>query len=199
MMRFLNCVFTMILLCLASCGVKDYSSLPLYSQDHMVQAVVEITAGTDFAVNYNLETDRFEVTTDEDSLGTTESIPYPCNIGFIPSTLVREVNQHDSDAIEVLILSKPLETGDVIEIQPVGIVTVRTHDQPGHLIVAIPCEKEDQTINADNLAELSGNYPEIFTIIGDWIRSSDPEHMTQVISWQDEVMAVKFIETWAVN
>jgi inorganic pyrophosphatase len=199
MMRVYNCVFTMILFCLASCGVKDYGSLPLYSQDHMIQAVVEAPAGTDYPVNYNLDTDRFEVELEKDTLGNLETIPNPCNIGFIPSTLVSEGNQHDNEAIEVLILAEPLETGDVIEIQPVGMVTIRINEQPGHLIVAVPCDKEYQTINAGNLAELNSKYPEIFTILGDWIRSSDPEHTAQVVSWQDEMMAVKFIETWAVN
>lgn len=199
MMRVIDCVFTMITLCLASCGVKDYNSLPLFSPDHMVQAVVETPAGSEYPVHYDPETDRFEVMMGKDSIGTLESIPYPCNIGFIPSTLVSEGNQHDKEAIEVLILAEPLETGDVIEIQPVGIVTVRINEQPGHLIVAVPCEKEYQTINAANLAELNEKYPEIFTILGDWIRSSDPEHLTQVVAWQDEVMAARFIETWEVN
>jgi inorganic pyrophosphatase len=184
---------------LLSCGVKDYNNLPVHSRNHRINAVVEIPAGTNHIVEYCGATHRFNLKTRADSGHMLSFIPYPFNFGFIPSTLISESGDSTDQPVEVLVLSETISTGEVVEILPIGLISLIYDDGPELFVVAVPCDETDWIINAENFEELNANYPGVVRIIEEWLCYSNPSRPTQNLSWQDELMAVRVIEKYSIN
>ena len=77
--------------------------------------------------NHLLVVDRFMATT----------MQYPCNYGFIPSTL-----SEDGDPVDVLVLSPvPLRHGAMIRARPVGMLEMTDESGKDSKIIAVPVDK----------------------------------------------------------
>jgi inorganic pyrophosphatase len=197
-MRGLKWSFAISALFLYSCNVKDYNKIDLYSESHRIQAVVEIPAGSSHQIEYCGMTHRFNLLTGTGNPQSARSLPFPFNVGFIPSTMI-ENTSISGQTIDVLVLSETLQTGNVIEILPIGLINVKKEFGIAQWIVAIPYNKDIRVVSAGNLEELESQYSGIIRIIEDWLCYSDPGQKTTISSWQDEVLAVKFIQTMALN
>lgn len=181
-----------------SCSMKDYYRIPLYSPDHRMQAVVEIPAGTCQHIDYCDETHRFKIL---ERLNEKDSgfLAFPFNYGFIPST--QEVTEAGAspDPIDVFILSEAITTGEVIEILPVGLISIQEDDQTVNKVIAIPFSKDKRNIDAEHFIELQNHFPGVIRILEDWVENADPGAPSEIVAWQDEILASKFIEALAVN
>jgi len=198
-MRVLRWLIAAIPLLLFACNVKDYNKVDLYSEFHRVQAVIEIPAGTSHHIQYCGMTRRFNFLTGKEDANSTRFLPFPFNIGFIPSTMQMENSDGSGQNLDVLILSETLQTGNITEILPIGIINVKKEYSTSRWIVAVPYDKVIRVVSAENLADLNSQYAGIVRIIEEWLCYADPSQKTEILSWQDEVMAMKFIQTMAVN
>ncbi len=94
-----------------------------------VNVVIEIPQGSSNKVEYNPEWAAFV-------LDRTLYSPlyYPCNYGFIPSTLFE-----DGDPLDVLLISShPISTGTIVRARPVAVLHMADDKGQDDKIVAVP-------------------------------------------------------------
>ena len=91
-----------------------YHRLPVGAKSpHEVNVVVEIPRGSSNKIEYDTELSVFRL-----DRVLYSPLYYPCEYGFIPSTLFE-----DGDAIDILVLAtQPTFTGCIIEARPVGVL-----------------------------------------------------------------------------
>lgn len=184
---------------LNSCNINDYNAIELYSEAHHIQAVVETPAGASHLREYCDMTRRFNILNFNDQELNGKTLPIPFNIGFLPSTSRTGNPARSKFALDVLILSEMLQTGDIIEILPIGMISIKKELVTHQRIVAIPHNKLLRVIGAENLEELNAHYAGVVKIIENWLSLSIPIEPGDSVSWQDEVMAVKFIQSMVNN
>jgi len=177
----------------------DYNNLPLYSESNILQAVIEIPAGTNHKIEFNKKELIFEVDTRNGNERVINFLPYPGNYGFIPSTYSNPKKGGDGDALDILVLCESLKTGTVIEIIPIGVLKLIDNEELDYKIIAIPSNKDLQIIKANNYADLSENYPEVKSLLETWFLSYDKSESAKVNGWGDEKDALIDIKKWQIN
>src|SRR5438477_3942037 len=93
-----------------------------------VNAVIEIPQGSSNKIEYDPEWGVF-------ALDRTLFSPlyYPCNYGFIPSTLFE-----DGDPLDILVLSShPIAMGTVLTARPVGVLSMRDDKGQDDKIISV--------------------------------------------------------------
>ncbi|MCJ8165163.1 inorganic diphosphatase [Pontibacter sp. E15-1] len=178
-----------VLLC--SCNT-DYASLPTYTSNKQLQAVIETPAGSNHKMMYDAEQKAFVNDKDAGQDRVIGFLPYPANLGFIPST---EINK-EGKGLEILVLSERLETGTVAEVIPIGLIQLETDGELQHIVVAVPARPSERPINATNYTSLSVDYPAVKDILQRWFAHSNPAANTNYVGWRDEKFAEKEIQRW---
>ncbi len=95
---------------------------------HEVNVIVEISQGSSNKVEYHAGWNAFV-------LDRTLFSPlyYPCNYGFVPSTLF-----DDGDPLDILVLSShPIAMGTVVSARPVGMLRMRDDKGVDDKIIAV--------------------------------------------------------------
>ena len=94
----------------------NYLALPIGERmPQRVNAVIEVPAGNVNKYEYDRELRVFRL-----DRPLFSSVHYPCEYGFIPSTL-----SEDGDALDILVLTPaPTFTGCVLEARPVGVLRI---------------------------------------------------------------------------
>ena len=183
------------LLALCSCKPNiDHYHLPTYSHNNLVQAVVEIPAGTNKKYEYNKQSKSFEIDQKNGKDRIIQYLPYLGNYGFIPSTYSDPDKGGDGDALDVLILSESVQTGAVVEIIPIAVLQLIDDGELDYKIIAIPHNPEQQIIKANSLKMLSDSHPEIMQMIAFWFLNYNKEDTAEVVGWGDEIMALNEIK-----
>ncbi len=180
-----------------SCSKQDYYSIPLYSNEHRLQAVIEIPSGTSYNIDYCHKSNRFKFTSGLANLNSEKVHPF--NIGFIPSTTIQSGSSDPGSPLKVIILSEPMKTGSIVEVLPLGIVSARHDNKVSNLIIAIPFSSKARIIEAENYSELISMYPGMIKSIEAWLCQGDSLTDRTNFNWQDEVLASKLIDNQAVN
>jgi len=82
----------------------DFKSLPSETSQGIL-AVIEIPSGTNRKIEYNPNTERFEIDVKNGKERVIDFLPYPGNYGFIPSTMMDENRGGDGDALDILVIA----------------------------------------------------------------------------------------------
>ena len=173
-----------------SCSkANDIYTLPAFTENGVLQAVIEIPAGTNAKIEYNPETAQFEVDQRNGEDRIIDFLSYPGNYGFIPST-----KGDDDDALDVLVISEHLPTASVIEVIPIGIFKLIDNGEFDYKVIAVPYEEKQQIIKATSYQQLATSYPEIKRIIESWFLSYDADDLAISQGWGDEQEALQIIE-----
>ncbi|GAA4444613.1 hypothetical protein GCM10023188_46820 [Pontibacter saemangeumensis] len=191
MKPYINRYLPLLALWLFSCKT-DYAELPTYTGNKQLQAVIETPAGSNHKLVYNQEQKAF---VNDKMAGQNRVIgflPYPANLGFIPST---EINSNGK-GLEVLVLSERLETGTVEEVIPIGLIQLETEGELQHIVVAVPARPSERQIEATNYNGLSVDYPAVKTILEEWFANYNAAANTNFVGWRDEKFAEKEIQRW---
>ncbi len=189
------------ILLLISCSSKsiDYAELNSFDQKNDLQAVVEIPVGTNNKIEYNPLNNRFEQDTLNGAPRNIQFLGYPVNYGFIPSTVMNKNQDGDGVPLDVLIFGKPLRTGQIISVKPIGLLKMKDGGEIDNKILGIPVEEKYQTLNIKNFKDLSQNHPKIREIIGEWFLNYDKTSEIEILGWTDEAMALKEVEKWQTS
>lgn len=181
----------LLALLLVSCKT-DYAQLPTYTGNKQLQAVIETPAGSNHKLVYDQEKKEFV----NDKMAGQDRVigflPYPANLGFIPST---EIN-HKGKGLEILVLSERLEAGTVAEVIPIGLMQLETEGELQHIVVAVPARPSERQIEATNYTGLSVDYPAVKAILEEWFANHNPAASTNFVGWRDEKFAEKEIQRW---
>ena len=177
----------------------NFGKLPAISQEGAYTAVIEIPAGTTAKREYSYAHNNFPIDIKNDRPRYIDFIGYPGNYGFIPGTLMNEEQGGDGDALDVLVLGKPLPTSSYLYIEPIAIIQLLDNGEQDDKLIAVPLDDSLKTINAHTFDELIMRYPAVQQIIEIWFANYKGAGEMQVIGWQNEVLAKEAIEKWLVR
>jgi len=96
----------------------------------------------------------------------------------------------DESEIEILILSKKLERGELYAIDPIGMLRYISGQEEIKLIVAIPTNPEVQSIKSSDLVDLSVEHASIKRIIEQWYSSFSGLGQNKIITWENKTVAM---------
>ena len=182
-----------------SCQMKsdeniDFGKLRAFNENSILQAVIEIPAGTNHKIEYDYGSNSFKNDMRNGMERVITFLPYPGNYGFIPGTISDSNLGGDGDALDVLILSEALKTGLVKEIKVVGLLKLIDNNEEDFKVIAIPYKKQERIIDVENFKQLEEKFPELIKIIEQWFLSYDKTDPARIEGWGDEIEANNYIE-----
>jgi len=184
--------------CLLFYGCKsepNYKSLPALSTQGVV-AVIEIPAGTNKKVEYKMGNSRFEIDVKDGKERVIDFLPYPGNYGFIPSTLMDEDRGGDGDALDILVISESLQTGDTISVIPIGALMLDDGGEIDTKIIAVPADPNKRVMQATDFQTFTIKYNMAQKIIENWFLNYKGLGATKFIGWKNDRFAMMEIEKW---
>ncbi len=140
-------------------------SYPTYASpdSSTVNVVIEIPAGSNDKIEINKVSGLFEIDR------VLNFLPYPVNYGFIPSTL-----GGDGDALDVLVLSKRLETGTRIIAIPIATLSLIDKGEMDDKVLLIPVDSTLRVVPCETWECLQSDYPAIVDILETWFTTYKP-------------------------
>ncbi|SHI61282.1 inorganic pyrophosphatase [Hymenobacter daecheongensis DSM 21074] len=192
-MRFARVAF---LLWTGSLGVvgcqTDYAQLPTFSRERkLLQAVVEIPAGTNHEQVYDPETKDFRRIQRAGQDRQVEFLPYPGNFGFVPGTRTSAAPGFPQGRpLGVLILSESQPAGTVVEVLPVGLLLLDAAGLLEQVVLAIPARPSQQILpETATWAEFTQRYPAAKEILRLWFQHRGGPGEVRIVGWKDERFA----------
>ncbi|HWF17878.1 MAG TPA: inorganic diphosphatase [Verrucomicrobiae bacterium] len=161
----------------------DYIKLPIGSEmPTIINAVVEVPLGQTNKYEYDKDLQVFRL---DRPLYT--SVYYPCEYGFIPSTL-----SEDGDTLDILILAdRPSFPGCFLEVRPIGMLEVVDQGVPDRKILSAaahnPSYREFKN-HTDVFPHLLAEIEHFFVVY----KQLENKH-TEVTGWRDAAQARKTI------
>lgn len=180
---------------LQSCSIsKNYYALPSFAGEGSINCVVEISAGTNKKYEYNNTSKAFLIDKENGQGRIIDFLPYPANYGYIPSTLSKNENGGDGDALDVLVISEALPTGTVVESVPIAVLKLIDDGETDYKVIAVPFEKSIRVISATTYSELSSNYPALLKILELWFLNYNKNDVSTIEGWGNEQEATSEIK-----
>jgi len=132
----------------------------------LVQAVVEIPAGTSAKWEVDKKTGNLIWEFKNGSPRVVNYLPYPANYGMVPRTCLAEKNGGDGDPIDILILGPAVKRGVIVKVQLIGVLKLIDQGEiDDKLIAVMPGAVFGK---ADSIKELYKKYPGVSDIIKSW-------------------------------
>jgi inorganic pyrophosphatase len=193
----------LVSLFLTCCGDKkfpiNYGDLSTYSAAGHLQMVVEIPAGTNVKLEYDIERNTFPVDKKNGEDRVIEFLPYPGNYGFIPSTVMDIRRGGDGDAVDVLLLSEHLPTGTIIEVLPIGILVLEDSGEKDSKIIVVPIDESMRIMRTNSYESFHSDFIEAKQLIQLWFLAYKEDSVMKFTSWEDEKAARIEIEKWSIK
>jgi inorganic pyrophosphatase len=154
-----------------------------------VQVVILTPAGSTARGQYDPQTREIRIDTVQ-----VPFLPFPGNLGFVPSTRMPYQGDKDFAPVEVLVLGKRLETGDVAAVQPFAAVALEEAGIRSLLVLAVPADPLQRNLQIDGLNDLRIGYPGVATSLEAWLRQYKGGAPARILDWKDRGYAVRFIQ-----
>lgn len=167
---------------------------PTFSEENIVNCIIEIPAGSSKKIEINKDSNIFEVDLRQGKERIINYLPYPANYGFIASTLSDKKTGGDGDALDVMVLCETLPTGTVVEVIPIGMLNLFDNGEYDYKVIGIPADAKLQTMQAGSLAEFDKKYPKALELLATWFQNYDPVDIVRVDGWADEMGAMQEIK-----
>ena len=188
---------------LTCCGEEqfsiNYGDLSTYSAAGHLQMVVEIPAGTNVKLEYDIETNTFPVDKKNGKDRVIEFLPYPGNYGFTPSTIMDISRGGDGDAVDILLLSEHLPTGTIIEVLPIGVLVLEDSGEKDSKIIVVPIDESLRIMRTHSYESFHSEFFEAKQLIQLWFLGYKEGSVIKFISWKDEKAARIEIEKWSIK
>lgn len=196
-------IILLVSLLLTCCAKQQFSiyygDLSTYSPAGHIQMIVEIPAGTNIKLEYDSDTNSFPADKRNGKDRIIQFLPYPGNYGFIPSTIMDTKRGGDGDAVDILLISEHLPTGTIIEVLPIGLLTMIDSGERDNKIIAVPIDESLRIINAKSYDSFLSDFPEAKQLIQSWFLSYKEGSVIKFLGWQDEKAAKIEIEKWTIK
>ncbi|NOZ48303.1 MAG: hypothetical protein GXO79_16235 [Chlorobi bacterium] len=175
---------------------KDYNKIPAFKTTTTINAVVKISAGSNHEISYNPLVNIFKSKLKNGEEDVIHFLPYPYNVGFVPSTYRDTLRGGKGEPLEVLIISESKSVKTVMAVNPFALIRIEENKKKNDLLVAIPANKDDQIIDVSNLREFKEKYPDVKKIIELWLANYKGKNSIKIIKWEDKNFALKEVATW---
>jgi inorganic pyrophosphatase len=192
MQKYISLLILMVILgCQESPNLNELSPFADPSKS-VVQVVIEISSGDHRKFEYNKEQKQFEAEIIDGKPRDVQYLAYPTNYGFIPSTLSDESEGGDGDPIDILLLSKRLETGRVVQAIPLATMRLVDRGEIDDKVILVPVDESLRMIPCTTWQCIQDEYPSIITILETWFTSYKGANLTVSAGWvgTDSTMAI---------
>lgn len=193
--KFLYLFTSLFIFACSSKGI-DYKTLDSFDKKQNLRAVIEIPAGTNDKIEYKPARNSFEIDSLDGQPRVINFLPYPINYGFVPST---RTSKNDDDPLDILVYAKPLQTGQIITVRPIGILKMTDDGEIDDKVLSIPVDSKYQIIDIKNFEDLSQNHPKIRDMIANWFLYYDKNADIKILGWSDESKALKDIKALQIS
>jgi inorganic pyrophosphatase len=168
--------------------------IPAFASQSTLNCVIEIPAGTSKKYELDKNKNSFTIEIIDGKERIKPYLPFPANYGFVPGTYSDKADGGDGDPIDVFVISETLPQGTVLEVIPLGMLRLLDEGEMDDKIIAIPADKNLQTITATSWVALESKYPKISEIIALWLANSDRKDSTITKGWVDEKAAIEEVK-----
>jgi len=165
-----------------------------FTEDSLVNVVIEISAGTNQKWEANKTTGLIEwqrVT--PDSLRIIDYLAYPANYGFVPQTLLSKDGGGDGDPVDVFVLGPAIERESVASVRIIGIIHMLDDGESDSKLLAV--DADSPVLNVKSLAILEEKYPGVVDIIKLWLLNYKGTNRIEILSVQDEKHATWYLKS----
>jgi len=153
------------------------------STETSVNVVVEISSGDHRKFEYNKKEKRFEAELIDGKPRDVNYLAYPTNYGFIPSTLSDTTLGGDGDPIDILLLSKRLETGRVVKAIPLATMRLVDRGEIDDKVLLVPVDEDLRIIPCQTWECIQQEHPSIIHILETWFTSYKGPNITVSAGW----------------
>ncbi|MBK7939318.1 MAG: inorganic diphosphatase [Lewinellaceae bacterium] len=174
----------------------NHLALPAFSQNGLLNAVIEIPAGTNTKYEYDKQKLEFRPDIRDGKPRRVNFLSYPLNYGFIPSTRMDKVRGGDGDPLDVLVLAEHVAVGTVIEVQAIGLLLLKDLGEWDNKVLAIPADPGKRIIGATNWREFQQDYSAARHMIELFFMYYDGLGTMTVMGWSDEKAALEEVKKW---
>jgi inorganic pyrophosphatase len=141
---------------------------PVYTEDSLVNIVVEIPAGSNQKWEVNKQTGFLEWEwVNDDSLRVVRYLPYPANYGMIPRTFLPATEGGDNDPLDVFLLGQAVERGSIVPARIIGIIRILDRGEHDDKLIAVPAD--DWHYDIFTIEQLNEQFPGITDILVTWL------------------------------
>ncbi|QHJ09205.1 inorganic diphosphatase [Hymenobacter busanensis] len=173
-----------------------YEDLPTFSDDrHLLQVVVETPAGSNHELRYSLRTREFSPVLRAGTARVVQFLPYPTNVGFIPSTQMPATGQRPAAPQTALVLTESVEPGTVLEVLPVAMLLLDNAGEMESVVVTVPARPSQQVLPVSSWQELKAQYPAVPELLRLWYQNHAGRGQVRVVGWRDENAALQHVRT----
>lgn len=178
---------------LASSCQPNYAELATYSPERkLLQVVVEIPAGTNQLSTYDAAANHFRVVEHAGMPARVAYLPCPGNQGFIPGT-------HWSGSaapLQALVLAETEPQGTVLEVLPLGLLTLDDKGTLKKVILATPARPSLQVLpNVETWQQLTARYPSVQEAVEAWFQHQGDAGDVRIVGWKNEQLAEQAIKS----
>lgn len=171
----------------------DVERVPAFVSDGVVNAVIEIPAGTSDKREYDPVTRTFPVSMRQGRARRIAFLPYPANYGFVPGTRMLKEQGGDGDAVDIFVLCAAVPTGTVMHVEPIGVIELLDAGERDDKLVALPLDPSLRTVDVDDITELPAAAREILVT---WLLNYDPHDNAQLVAVKGKADALATIARW---
>ncbi len=190
----------------SGCGNRqtyDFSMTPAFSGDY-VNAVVEISAGTNRIIVYDQDSRMFIWEQENGSEKLVDFLPYPANYGFVPGTFTDPVLGGDGRPVAIMVICESVPTGTVIEVIPLLVLYFDDDLSPRSrltdpVVISVPARERQRVIRAGTYEDLFDDYPDLVDILVRWFGSYKGTGSRQLRAMGDGDVALNEIGKWEVR
>lgn len=165
----------------------DYAQLPTFSAERrLLQVVVEVPAGTNHAQRYDAARRSFVPVRRAGLDQVIEFLPCPGNQGFVAGTLLPATSR----PLQALVLAETQPQGTVVEVLPIGVLTLDDNGVLEQIVVAVPARPSQQILpGVVSWKALLRRYPSARDMVGQWFQHQGRVGEIRLVSWKDEKAA----------
>jgi len=168
--------------------------LSAFTRPGVINAVIEIPAGSSDKREYDPGTRTFPVSLRDGHPRRIGFLPYPANYGFVPGTRMLKEEGGDGDAVDIFVLCGALATGTVLEVEPIGVIELLDAGERDDKVVALPVDPALRTVDADDLSELPAAARDILVT---WLLNYDPVDGARLLAVKGKTEALAMIARWS--
>lgn len=172
--------------------------IPAFTQDSLVQVVIEIPTGTHEKWEVNKNTGQLEwQKINADSSRVIDYLAYPANYGFVPQTLVAEETGGDGDPVDIFVLGPAVPRGSILEVRIIGMVRMLDSGEEDSKLIGI--DTKSNILNVKSIEGLSTGYPGVLEILRLWLENYKGRGKVELGALLEMEYAVEYLKMAAEN
>jgi len=173
-------------------SIIDYAIVSPFDKDSLLQAVIEIPAGTIDKWELNKSNGQLEWEIVNGKPRKVNYLGYPGNYGFIPQTLLSKDQGGDGDPLDVLILGPAVERGSIQKCKIIGVLKLTDHGENDDKIIAV--SQNSEMYKVKDVLEMENEFNGVLDIVEIWFKNYKGFDVLQFNGYSSRDSAMEIIQ-----